>query len=105
MSTQASSHPSAESAHLVLALVSIDGSTAACADHGDIDTLQVLTGYYTLVGAAIEASGGRVVKVMGDGVLAAFAPECVTEAVNVCREVQAAATAHGRLSTRDVEHA
>ena len=94
MSTEASSHPSAESAHLVLALVSIDGAMATCADHGNAATLKVLTSYYTLVAAAIEAAGGRVVKVMGDGVLAAFAPERVAEAVNVCREVHATATAH-----------
>lgn len=86
--------PSADAEHLVLALVSVDGTMAACADHGDAATLRVLSGYYALVANTITSAGGRIVKVMGDGVLAAFPCALAAEAVVACQQLQATATAH-----------
>src|SRR4051812_20011532 len=83
----------AETAHLVVALVSVDGTMAACADHGDGPTLSALSSYYALVAAAMSKAGGRVVKVMGDGMLAAFPESNAKAAVECCRQVQATATA------------
>ena len=98
MSTETRPHPLAvASTHLVLALVSVDGMLAACAAHGDFATLQVLSSYYMLVAAAFAAAGGRIVKVMGDGVLAAFPHDHAAQAVTVSRSVQATATAHWRI--------
>src|SRR3954470_4660925 len=89
-------NPSAETEHLVLALVSVDGMMVACAEHGDAATLQVLSRYYALVADAVARSHGRVVKVMGDGVLAAFPCERAADAVARWRELQRTATAHWR---------
>jgi class 3 adenylate cyclase len=88
------SPPSAETAHLVLGLISVNGMMAACAEHGDAETLVVLSDYYALVASAIAPAGGRVVKVMGDGVLVAFPHARANEAVALCRDLQAAATTH-----------
>jgi class 3 adenylate cyclase len=79
---------------LVLALVSVDGVMRACAEHGDAATLDALSSYYALASAAIAPAMGRVVKVMGDGVLASFPSERTREAVAVCRDLQVTATAH-----------
>jgi hypothetical protein len=45
--------------HLVLALTSVNGSTVACATHGDVATLEVLIDYYELVATAADGAGGR----------------------------------------------
>ncbi|HEY3054994.1 MAG TPA: adenylate/guanylate cyclase domain-containing protein [Thermoanaerobaculia bacterium] len=73
---------------LVFAMISVAGATAACADHGDAATAEVLSEYYTLVADTIRSASGRVVKVIGDGVLAAFPASRAHEAVAVLRSVQ-----------------
>lgn len=72
MSVEIGLIPSPAMERLVIALVSVDGTMAACADHGDAATLCVLLSYYALVTDTVASASGRVVKVMGDGVLAAF---------------------------------
>lgn len=95
MSNEMRHHPhTVESTYLVLALVSVDGTMAACADHGDAATLEVLSRYYALVADTIAAAGGRVVKVMGDGVIASFPRDHAAQAVDVCRALQEIVTAH-----------
>jgi Adenylate cyclase, family 3 (some proteins contain HAMP domain) len=74
--------------HLVLALASVDGATAACAEHGDRPTLAVLSEYYAVIAASARSCGGRVVKVMGDGVVLAFPPERAQDAVAALRSAQ-----------------
>ena len=78
----------ATEAHLVLALVSVNGFTAACAEHGDRATLGVLSEYYAAVAASVRASGGRVVKVMGDGMLLAFSAAETQVALAALRSAQ-----------------
>src|SRR5829696_5222499 len=84
---------SARVEHLVLALTSVAGATAACAAHGDAPTATVLADYYALVDEAALAAGGRVIKVIGDGVLVIFPHDRAREAVVALRAVQARATA------------
>ena len=97
MSTATRSSASAvASEELVLALLSVDGTMAACTDHGDAATLAALSVYYAFVADAVVAVGGRVVKVMGDGVLNAFPIDRVSNAVAACRQLQAESTAHWR---------
>ncbi|MBA3322929.1 MAG: hypothetical protein H0T45_15980, partial [Pyrinomonadaceae bacterium] len=71
--------------HLVLALTSVPGSTAACVAHGDESTVAVLADYYALVADAATSAGGRVIKVMGDAALVTFPGGCVREAVEAMR--------------------
>lgn len=78
----------ATEAHLVLALISVDGFTAACAEHGDRATLGILSEYYAAIAAAVRADGGRVVKVMGDGVLLAFPAADARVALAILRSAQ-----------------
>jgi class 3 adenylate cyclase len=82
--------------HLVLALLSVDGASAACATHGDGTIVTALTAYYALVADAVRTAGGRVVKVLGDGVLLAFPAERAREAVEVLRTAQARGTTRWR---------
>ena len=78
---------------LVLALVSVAGASAACADHGDAPTVDVLREYYALVARSVAAAQGRVVKVLGDGVLVAFPTADVHQTLEALRSAQAAGTA------------
>ena len=94
--TTAISLPMAHTEHLVLALMSVDGTMAACVDHGDPATLAVLSAYYALIAAGCRDADGRVVKVMGDGVLIAFPLARAVDAASACRQLQADATRHWR---------
>ena len=78
---------------LVLALTSVAGETAACAAHGDADTVAVLTDYYAIVADAAARAGGRVVKVIGGGILLAFPRDRARDAVDALHAAQAQATA------------
>ena len=78
---------------LVFALIQVAGSTAACRDHGDLKTVNVLSEYYALVAEAVAACSGQIVKVMGDGVLVTFPVHKAKEAVDALRGCQSAATA------------
>ena len=78
--------------YLVLALAHVPGSTAACAAHGDARTVALLSDYYALVAHAAAGAGGRVVKVMGDGMLVTFPIDRVREAVETLRSLQAKGT-------------
>lgn len=76
----------------MLALTSVNGSSAACAASGDEETVVVLREYYALVAAAVARAGGDVVKVMGDGVLVTFPVERVRDAVEALRSAQSEGT-------------
>jgi len=78
--------------HLVLALTSVPGSTAACVAHGDESTVAVLADYYALVADAATSAGGRVIKVMGDAALVTFPGGRVREAVGAMRSLQVRGT-------------
>lgn len=78
--------------HLVLALTCVPGSTAACAAQGDARTVALLSDYYALVADAAAGSGGRVIKVIGDGTLVTFPTARAREAVAALRSLQVRAT-------------
>lgn len=81
---------------LVLAFVSVNGASAACATHGDAATVAVLARYYAIVADAIAATDGDVIKVMGDGVLVAFPFERAGDAVAALHVAQERASAEWR---------
>lgn len=82
---------SAREETLVLAVTSVNGATAACAEHGDRPSLATLLRYYAVVAAAVERADGRVVKVMGDGMLVVFPVARAGEAIATLRGAQAEA--------------
>ncbi|MDB4907738.1 MAG: hypothetical protein JWO05_2522 [Gemmatimonadetes bacterium] len=78
---------------LVLALTSVAGSTAACAAHGDVATLDTVRAAHAIFADAAPRAGGTVVKALGDGLLMAFPPNRAADAVAVLREAQGSASA------------
>jgi class 3 adenylate cyclase len=73
---------------LILALCSVDGATRACAARGDEAMVDELQRHYSLIADAVRAAGGRVVKVIGDGVLVVLPPSRPQQAVAVLRRIQ-----------------
>lgn len=78
---------------LVFAIITVAGATKAGADHGDAAALRQLEAFYALCAETVTAVHGRVVKALGDGVLASFPLESLREAAAALRALQAAATA------------
>jgi class 3 adenylate cyclase len=78
---------------LVFAITSVSAATAAGRAHDDLDMAAVLGEYYALVADGIRASEGRVVKVIGDGVLLVFPLGRAKDAVAALRDVQSSANA------------
>ena len=81
-----------ENTDLVFAILSVAGATAACATHGDVPTVDMLTRYYSLVGDAIRHSEGRVIKVIGDGIVITFPVSHAADAIVDLRSAQGRAT-------------
>ena len=80
--TSPSNGPDLEPLEAVFALVAVAGSSAACTTQGDLATARILAEYYTLVASAARPAEGRIVKVMGDGVLLTFPKARVREALS-----------------------
>ena len=81
-----------ETTELVFAILSVAGATAACATHGDVPTVDMLARYYSLVGDAIRHSEGRVIKVIGDGIVITFPVSHAADAIVDLRSAQGRAT-------------
>lgn len=77
---------------LIFAITSVSAATAAGRGHDDLESAAVLSDYYALVAEAVSRSEGRVVKVIGDGVLIVFPIHRVKDAVETLRAVQSSAT-------------
>ena len=77
----------------VFGVAAVDGATAAAGARGDLETAAVLSNYYALVARTVAPADGRIVKVMGDGVLVVFPAERARDAVAALRAVQASGTA------------
>ena len=77
----------------LLALISVDGSTNACADHGDLAMVALLKSYYAHVAQLVAPENGQIVKVLGDGVLVMFPTEQPASAL------ASLSAAHSQLQT------
>ena len=86
-----------ETTELVFAILSVAGATAACATHGDVATVEMLASYYSFVGDTVHRVGGRVIKVIGDGVIVAFPVSRARAAVADLRTLQEDGTNLWRL--------
>jgi class 3 adenylate cyclase len=78
---------------LAFAVITVAGATRAGADHGDAAALQQLQAFYARCSKAVSAVNGRIVKTLGDGLLASFPIEALRDVAAALREVQAAGTA------------
>jgi class 3 adenylate cyclase len=78
---------------LVFAIVSVDGSTRVGRTRPDLEMAAVLAEYYSLAAESLRSSQGRIVKVIGDGILVVFPVSQAREAVAALRRLQSAATA------------
>lgn len=84
----------------VLAIGRVTGATKACASRGDAAMFAQLRRYYVLVAEVIAPSGGRVVKVLGDGVLLIFPASNASAAKTSLRALQELATKRWRRFDR-----
>ncbi len=75
-------------AELILAVTGVAGFTEACKSQGDAAAFTALSRYYAAVADAAGRADGRVVKLLGDGVLLTFPIERCGQAVEVLRELQ-----------------
>ncbi len=66
---------------MLVAFTDLRGFTAAARSHDDQDVARVLDQLYGLTASIVAASGGRVVKFLGDGALLAWPEALVDEGV------------------------
>ncbi|SRR6266576_1349911 len=77
----------------VFAIASVDGSTRVGRSHQDLEMAAVLSEYYSLAAEGLRASQGRIVKVIGDGILVVFPVSQAREAVDALRRFQSSGNA------------
>lgn len=82
----------------VIAVLDLVGYTRACAGRDDLEVAAFLDDYYVTCVNAIREAGGRVVKFIGDAVLAVFEPEQCAAAVQrvlaLNNEIERTAASH-----------
>ena len=72
----------------VFAIVSVSSAAAAGRPRGDLEIAAILRRHYELVAAAVAPAAGRVVKVLGDGVLLVFPIQGAKMALDALRSLQ-----------------
>ena len=72
---------------LILAIASVNGASDACATLGDVVLAIELQAHYGRVAEAASRAGGRVLKVIGDGVLLAFPTSRAADALDAVRAI------------------
>jgi adenylate cyclase len=90
MTPTATQHQTEE---LVFAIATVDGSTRAGRTHPDLEMAAVLSDYYGLAAETLSSSQGRIVKVIGDGILVVFPVQRAHDALAALHGFQSAATA------------
>jgi len=78
---------------LVFAIAAVDGSTRVGRTRPDLEMAAVLSEYYALAAESLSSSQGRIIKVIGDGILVVFPVSRAREAVAALRRFQSSATA------------
>lgn len=91
---------SLETVRAALWYCDLRGFTALSDRLAPADLIALLNGYFEIIGGAVEAHGGEVLKFIGDAVLAIFpAPDAAHAADEVC----AAALAAARQAVHDID--
>jgi adenylate cyclase len=80
---------------LVMVMADVAGFTKAIAPLSSMQLAQLVDDLYQLMAEAIESSGGRVVKFVGDGCLAVYDESQAVAAVRCVRGLSAAVQALG----------
>ena len=75
---------------LVLFTADLAGYARACAHLGALDIAHFLDGWYRQCADVIRARGGRLVKFIGDAVLAVFPDDRALDAIDAATELAAA---------------
>jgi adenylate cyclase len=76
-------------AKLVLLSVDLAGYARWAARHEALEIAQMLDRFYAEVARIVESHGGRVVKLMGDGVFAVFPDERCVDAIDAAQQLLA----------------
>jgi len=76
------SDPHFTSSRLVIFVGDLGGFALACRERSDAEVARFLDRYYAMADAVLSEAGGRVVKFMGDAVLATFPAEEAAAAVH-----------------------
>jgi len=85
MSPSTAPHAGLSERRLVMVMVDLAGFTKAIAPLTSMQLAELVDDFYRLMAEAIESSGGRVVKFIGDGCLAVFDESRAAEAVQCVR--------------------
>ena len=89
--------PAYENVDAVFAILSVAGATEACSTHGDEATVEMLATYYALVEDSVRRVSGRIIKVIGDGVIVAFPVSQARVAIKNLRSLQEDGTSQWQL--------
>ena len=73
--------PSPITSNMVLAVVDIQGFTAACRNKTDSETYEMLNLFYNHAASIIADASGKVIKAIGDSILMAFPESQARQAV------------------------
>jgi adenylate cyclase len=76
---------------LLIVFADLNRYTAQVERRDDGEVARVMAAYYELAGSAIAAAGGRVVKFIGDAMLAVFPPETADRGVLSLLDLKVAA--------------
>lgn len=90
------SPPRFHSSRVLVFVGDLAGYATACRGRTDVEVAEFLDRYYALADRVLSESGGRVVKFMGDAVLAVFPPDHAADAV---RAAVALEVVVGRLAS------
>jgi len=74
---------------MILAEADITGFARTCREMSDREVFEMLDEFYELTGSVVEASGGRIVKFMGDSALIVFPADAAPAAVESLRQLKA----------------
>ncbi len=85
MSPSTAPNPGLSERRLAMVMVDLAGFTKAIAPLTSMQLAQLVDDFYRLMAEAIESSGGRVVKFVGDGCLAVFDESQAAAAVQCVR--------------------
>jgi adenylate cyclase len=68
---------------MLIVFLDLDGYKVACAERGDLEVADMIDDYYDRVSNAVQKSGGRVVKFIGDGALIVFSERSADAGVSM----------------------
>jgi adenylate cyclase len=68
---------------MLIVFLDLAGYQFACAERDDLDVADMIDDYYDRVANAVQSSGGRIVKFIGDGALIVFSERAIDAGVGM----------------------